>query len=76
MSLSSSELERLADHLLEKYLKDKRKNKSRLEEYPILSKSQLKRRQMMEIPYSNLSEKQRLECKSKRMDYYPRNEDY
>lgn len=76
MPLTPEELERLADELLKKYLKDRRKNKSKLDEYPILSPSQLKRRQAIEIPYSSLSEKQRLECKMKRMDYYPREVDW
>ena len=72
MALSASELERLADNLLKESLKDCRCNKSRTAEYPILSPSQLKRRTSLEIPYSNLSEKQRLECKSKNLEYYSR----
>lgn len=67
--LDSKELERLADNLLKDELSSKNKWKSQQTEYPILSDSQLKRRASMEIPYSNLSEKQRLECRSKQLDY-------
>lgn len=73
--LSPKELEALADHLLESDFSDNRKNKSQLTEFPILSPSQLKRRLLAEIPYSNLSEKQRIECRSKNLDYYPREGD-
>jgi hypothetical protein len=75
MSLNSGDLERLANHLLRNDFEDKRKNKSRTNEFPVLSSSQMKRRTMMEIPYSNLSEKQRLECRLKNVDYYPRESD-
>jgi len=71
MPLTSEDLERLADHLL----RHKRKNKSRKTEFPILSPSQMKRRMLMEIPYSNLSERQRLECRLKNLDYYSRESD-
>lgn len=73
--LSPKELEALADHLLASDFSDNRKNKSQLTEFPILSPSQLKRRLLAEIPYSNLSEKQRVECRSKNLDYYPREGD-
>jgi hypothetical protein len=69
MALSSSELEALADHLLESQTKNKLKNKSKLEEYPILSPSQYKRRIAMEIPYSNLTTRQKLNAKMKNYDY-------
>lgn len=72
MALSSEELERLADHLLRTELENNKKNKSKSAEFPFLSDSQMKRRTLMEIPYSNLSEKQRLECKTKNLDYYPK----
>jgi|BioPla2DNA2_1021312.scaffolds.fasta_scaffold109313_2 hypothetical protein len=75
MPLTSEDLERLADHLLRQEFEDKRKNKSRKTEFPILSPSQLKRRMLMEIPYSNLSERQRLECRLKNLDYYSRESD-
>jgi len=67
--LNSTELERLADHLLRDELKNKQRWKSKLSEYPILSESQLKLRHKMEIPYSNLSERQKLECRSKNFEY-------
>lgn len=70
--LSYEELGGLADNLLKSDLTSKKKNKSRLCEYPILSDSQLKRRRSMEIPYSNLSERQRIDCRSKGMDYTPK----
>jgi hypothetical protein len=69
MALSSKELEELADNLLSSDLTEKKKNKVRTTEYPILSNSQLRRRQAREIPYSNLSGKQRLECRTKNLDY-------
>lgn len=72
MSLSHEEVERLADHLLREDFEERRRNKIRTTEYPVLSPSQLKRRVLSEIPYSNLSERQRLECKSKNLDYYSR----
>lgn len=75
MALNSEDLERLANHLLRTDFEDKRKNKSRTNEFPVLSPSQMKRRVMMEIPYSNLSERQRLECRLKNVDYYPRESD-
>lgn len=75
MSLNSEDLERLADHLLRDEFKEKKKNKSKKAEFPVLSPSQMKRRTMMEIPYSNLSEKQRLECRLKNLDYYSRESD-
>lgn len=71
MGLSYEELEKLADHLLREEYEDKRKNKSRKIAYPILSPSQEKRRTSMEIPYSNLSKRQRLECKLKNLEYEP-----
>lgn len=69
MSLSSNELEILADGLLDTELKDKKKNKVKTTEYPVLSRSQLKRRESMEIPYSNLSNRQRMECRTKNLEY-------
>jgi len=75
MPLTSEDLERLADHLLRQEFEDKRKNKSRKTEFPILSPSQMKRRRLMEIPYSSLSERQRLECRLKNLDYYSRESD-
>lgn len=66
--LTNLELEELANHLLSKDLKDRRKNKSQITEYPILSPSQLKRRHSMEIPYSNLSDKQKLDCRTKNLE--------
>lgn len=75
MALSPEELENLADHLLKKDFEDKRRNKTRTTEFPVLSPSQMKRRSLMEIPYSNLSEKQRLECRLKNLDYYSRESD-
>jgi hypothetical protein len=72
MGLTSEELDGLASHLLEQDFKDRRRNKIRTTEFPILSPSQMKRRTLMEIPYSNLSERQRLECRSKNLDYYSR----
>lgn len=75
MPLTSEDLERLADHLLRQEFEDKRKNKSRKTEFPILSPSQMKRRMLMEIPYSSLSERQRLECRLKNLDYYSRESD-
>jgi len=62
-------IERLADKLLEQDLKSKKRNKSRTSEYPILSKSQMKRRQSREIPYSNLSNRQKLLATEKYWDY-------
>lgn len=53
-----AELEAAADEILAPYLKDKRKNKNRVQEYPILSKYQLKRIRSQELPISNLSKKQ------------------
>ena len=75
MALNSEDLERLADHLLRQEFEDKRKNKSRSAKFPFLSPSQMKRRTLMEIPYSNLSERQRLDCRNKNLDYYPRESD-
>jgi hypothetical protein len=68
MSLSSKELEALADNLLRKELKDCSRNKSTKTEYPILSESQISRRQSMEIPYSNLTPRQRLTARYKNYD--------
>jgi hypothetical protein len=68
MSLSSKELEALADNLLRKELKDDSRNKSKKTEYPILSESQMKRRQGMEVPYSNLTPRQRLTARYKNYD--------
>lgn len=56
---TKSELEIKADQLLAKELKNKKRNKNRKEEYPILSDSQLARRRAMEIPLSSLSQKQK-----------------
>jgi hypothetical protein len=72
MSLSSSELEDLADYLLRDEFQDRRRNKMQSADCPVLSPSQMKRRFLMEIPYSNLSEKQRIDCRSKNLDYYSR----
>lgn len=69
MSLNSKELTELADHLLESELKDKLKNKIQTTSYPILSESQLKRRGAKEIPYSNLTNRQRMECRAKHYEY-------
>lgn len=54
------ELERMADKLLEKDLKNKKAYKFRHDEYPILSESQLKRRRRREIPTSCLSNRDRV----------------
>lgn len=70
MSLSPKELEALADNLLRKELKDNSRNKSSKTEYPILSESQISRRQSMEIPYSNLTPRQRLTARHKNYDIY------
>lgn len=56
---SSLELE--ADALLAPYLKDKKRNKTRTDQYPILSDSQLARRRSKEIPMSSLYRKNLLE---------------
>jgi len=69
MGLSSQDLEDLADHLLMALFKDKRKNKSQMEEFPVLSPSQLKRRCSSEIPYSNLSIRQKLNARMKDYEY-------
>ena len=53
-----AELEAEADEILALYLKDRRINKNRVQEYPILSKYQLKRIRAQELPISNLSKKQ------------------
>ena len=53
-----AELEEEADKILAPYLKDKHKNKNRVQDYPILSKYQLKRIRSKELPISNLSRKQ------------------
>lgn len=53
-----AELEEEADAILAPYLKDKRKNKNKVQEYPILSRYQLKRIRSQELPISNLSQKQ------------------
>jgi len=75
MKNNSTELEKMADEILAQDFQDKRKNKSKLEEFPVLSPSQIKRRTSMEIPYSNLSGKQRLECRMKHLDYYAMEEE-
>jgi hypothetical protein len=54
-------LELEADKLLAGTLKSHKKNKSQTEEYPILSDAQLSRRRAREIPFSNLSLRQKLE---------------
>lgn len=75
MSLSSKELEALADNLLRKELKDNSRYKSAKTEYPVLSESQMSRRQGMEIPYSNLTPRQRLGARHKNYDIYGEGED-
>jgi hypothetical protein len=62
LHLSEEDLEQMADELLAKDLKCKKCNKTRKEEYPILSINQLDRRRRKEIPFSslNLSEKIKL----------------
>jgi hypothetical protein len=69
MALSAKELEELADNLLNAEFSDKRKNKSQVSEYSILSPSQLKRRLSAEIPYSNLSTKQKLNARMKNYEF-------
>jgi hypothetical protein len=76
MALSPVELERLADNLLSKEFKDTRKNKVKTTEYPILSPSQYKRRQLTEIPYSNLSTRQKLNARQKNYEYVEEEADY
>ncbi len=58
-------LEIEADKLLALYLKNRKKNKNRLEEYPILSDSQLRRIRAREIPFSCLSYTRALEVELK-----------
>jgi hypothetical protein len=53
-------LEKQADELLADTLKSKKRNKSRVEEYPILSASQVKRRHSKELSIADLPIKQRL----------------
>lgn len=67
--LSPKDLEKLADNLLSDELKSKNRWKSKQSEYSILSETQLRFRYKMEIPYSNLSKKQKLECRSKNLEY-------
>jgi len=69
MALTATDLENLADHLLQSDMKQNKRNKSRTEEFSILSPSQNKRRSLTEIPYSNLTEKQKMECRAKNLDY-------
>lgn len=69
MFLTSRELEIMADYLLDETLTDMKRNKITTSEYPILSKSQQHRREMMEIPFSNLTENQKQDCHSKNLDY-------
>jgi len=69
MGLSTKELDELADNLLQANFSDKRKNKSQMTEYPILSPSQLKRRLSCEISYSNLSIRQKLNARMKNYEY-------
>lgn len=69
MALTHQDLEDLADNLLIDVFKDRRKNKSRTDSYPILSPSQMKRRFLSEISYSNLSIRQRLNARMKDMEY-------
>lgn len=52
--LTNKELEELADMILESQPNFKFKSK-RNEEYPVLSKSQLERREKKEIPFSSIS---------------------
>lgn len=66
--LNTKELEELADHLLSLDLKNTKRNKTRTEEYPILSESQLKRRAAMEYPISSLGKKQLLNAQLAGMD--------
>lgn len=62
MREKKSELDLQADELLAYILKSKQRNKSRLDEYPILSDSQMARIHSKEIPESSLSRKQRNEA--------------
>jgi hypothetical protein len=48
------DLEKVADALLEGDLKNRKCNKARTEEYPVLSKTQLERRRRREVPFSSL----------------------
>lgn len=64
MESKKSILEQQADEILADELKSKKKNKSSMNEYPILSDSQLKRRRSKEIPYSNLSIRQKIKADS------------
>jgi hypothetical protein len=68
--LVKDDLQKQADLLLASFLKDRNKGKCKHDEYPILSDTQLKRRYQKEIPYSNLTLKQRGEvlCKNYEMD--------
>lgn len=61
-------LERQADELLSDFLRNKKKNKMDLMEYPFLSQSQQDRIHRREIPFSNLSLKQRLRANTKGVD--------
>lgn len=56
--MSNKDLEKEADELLAPFFKDKRRNKSQTDPYPVLSESQLKRRASKEIPFSSLSVRQ------------------
>jgi len=69
MALSPAELENLADYLLRNDFENPKRDKSRTVEYPVLSPSQFKRRIGMEIPYSNLSQRQKLECQTRKLEY-------
>lgn len=62
---NKSPLEMEADKLLSDILKSKKKNKSKISEYPILSDTQISRRSRREIPFSNLSTKQRINARLK-----------
>ncbi len=59
-----SDLEIEADKLLGSVLKNKKKNKTKTEEYPILSDFQLRRRRAKEIPFSSLSMRQKAKAES------------
>ena len=63
-----AELEAQADELLAPWLTDKRKNKNKVQEYPILSKYQLKRIGSNELPISNLSKKQKDNLERKQVE--------
>lgn len=49
-----AQLERLVNYILKEELTDKRKNKARIEEYPVFSEFQLTARRSFEVPTSRL----------------------